>query len=96
MGDDIVVAFKDMADGLGERIESASTIMPSSFDRFTHECYMVEWKEGLYAELMNVEGLTTDEVIRAALVIGRDNNLLVQFLTVPNAVKARWIKALIQ
>lgn len=47
--DELLGALKEMADGLGELIESASTIISSSFDKLTDGAYMVQRKEGLYA-----------------------------------------------
>lgn len=88
--------MKDITEGLGERIEASSIKISSSFDKMKHEVYMVERTEGLYAELLKVEGLTLDEVVRSTLVIGRDNALLIQFPTIPDVVKSRWIKAVIQ
>ena len=53
-----------------------------------------KWVE-LYAQLMNVEGLSMDEKHTASIMIDQDSALLFVFPTIPDDQKENWIRCVI-
>lgn len=66
-GDELAAALRDLTEDLAERIEAALTTLSTSFNRLTHDSFMVERDERVYGELLQVQGLTRVEVVWAHL-----------------------------
>ncbi|KAI9101447.1 hypothetical protein K1719_023929 [Acacia pycnantha] len=81
--------------------ESSKTLIQSSenickaFVLVRQDSPYVKGAQQLYAELMKVEGLTSDEINRAHIRIVQSRNLTIAFPSIPDEHKAGWVRNLI-
>ena len=90
--DTIVEALTNVS----RNIEASIHTLCNSVEKLAYEADMKAMREQIFNQLVNVQGLTRREIVRAHVKLSQDEKLMVAFSSIPDEMKVEWIHEIIE